>query len=105
MTRPVVIASNRGPVSFEIRGDELISSRGAGGLVSGIGPLVQGTDTTWIAAALSAGDRQAGASGTITAAGFQVRTLAIDKDILDKAYNIIANETLWYLYHLSLIHI
>ncbi len=99
MTRPVVIASNRGPVSFEIRGDELISSRGAGGLVSGIGPLVQGTDTTWIAAALSAGDRQAGASGTITAAGFQVRTLAIDKDILDKAYNIIANETLWYLYH------
>jgi len=86
-------------VSFDVRGDELISSRGAGGLVSGLAPLIHGTDTTWIAAALSEGDRRAGASGTITAAGFQVRTLVIDKDILDQAYNVIANETLWYLYH------
>lgn len=99
MKRPVVIVSNRGPVSFEIRNNELVSSRGAGGLVSGLGPLVHGTDTTWIAAALSAGDRQAGESGTISAAGFQVRTLAIDKDTLDQAYNVVANETLWYLYH------
>jgi len=99
VNRPVVIASNRGPVSFEIRDDELISSRGAGGLVSGVGPLVHGTDTVWIAAALSNGDRRAGESGTISAAGFNVRTLAIEKDIFDKAYNVIANETLWYLYH------
>lgn len=99
MKRPVVIASNRGPVSFEIRDDELIASRGAGGLVSGLGPLVQDTDTQWYAAALSEGDRRAGATGTMEAAGFMVRIVDIDRETLDGAYNTIANGTLWYLYH------
>lgn len=99
VSRPVVIASNRGPVSFELREDELVSSRGSGGLVSGLGPLVHDTDTMWIAAAMSAGDRRASESGTITAAGFKVRTLVMDEDVFDKAYNVIANETLWYAYH------
>jgi len=97
--RPLVIASNRGPVSFEIRDDELIPSRGAGGLVSGLGPLVQDTDTQWYAAALSEGDRRAGAAGTIDAAGFKMRIVDIDRETLDGAYNTIANGTLWYLYH------
>ena len=82
MKRPVVIASNRGPVSFEIRDDELVASRGAGGLVSGLGPLVQDTDTQWYAAALSEGDRRAGATGTMEAAGFMVRIVDIDRDCL-----------------------
>ena len=99
MTRPIVIASNRGPVSFAVVDGELISSRGAGGLVSGLGPLARGSDTTWIAAALSDGDRRAAESGTIEADGYKVRTLAIDPDDLDKAYREIANETLWYVMH------
>jgi len=99
VSRPVVIVSNRGPVSFEVSDGALVSTRGAGGLVSGLGPLVRDTDTQWFAAALTDGDRKAGASGTITAAGFQVRVVEIDRDVLDKAYNLIANETLWYLHH------
>ena len=99
MSRPIVIASNRGPVSFAAVDGELIASRGAGGLVSGLGPLVHGTDAKWIAAALSDGDRQAADSGMIEAEGFQVRTLAIDPDDLNLAYNVIANETLWFIFH------
>lgn len=99
MPRPLLIASNRGPVSFKLIDGELVASRGAGGLVSGIGPLVEGTETTWMAAALSEGDRQAASSGVIEAEGFRVRTLDIDPDDLDMAYNTIANETLWYIYH------
>lgn len=99
MSRPVVIASNRGPVSFDVVGGELVATRGAGGLVSALGPLVRGTDTTWIAAALSDGDRTASKSGKIKAEDFTIRTLDIDRDDLDLAYNVIANETLWYLYH------
>ncbi len=99
MSRPTLIASNRGPVSFELVDGELVSSRGAGGLVSGLGPLIRGTDTPWIATALSAGDRIAAKSGTIEAEGFTIRALAIDAEDLDLAYNKIANETLWYLYH------
>ena len=99
MPRPILIASNRGPVSFTLTDGELVSSRGAGGLVTGIGPLVHDTDTTWIAAALTDGDRHAAASGTIEAEGFTVRTLDIDANDLDLAYNTIANKTLWYAYH------
>lgn len=99
MSRPTLIASNRGPVSFELVDGELVASRGSGGLVSGLGPLVRGTDTPWIATALSEGDRIAAKSGTIEAEGFTVRTLAIDVEDLNLAYNTIANATLWYLYH------
>lgn len=99
MSRPIVIASNRGPVSFASVDGELIASRGSGGLVSGLGPLVHNTDTTWIAAALSEGDRHAAESGMIEADGFKVRTLAIDPEDLDRAYRVVANETLWYLMH------
>lgn len=99
MPRPIVIVSNRGPVSFELDGGELVATRGAGGLVSALGPLVRDTDTTWIAAALTDGDRQAATSGVIEAEGYKIRTLDIDREDLDRAYNTIANETLWYLYH------
>src|SRR5699024_2349635 len=44
--RPLVLVSNRGPVSFEIDSDgEPRARRGAGGLISGLAPLVRGTDT------------------------------------------------------------
>jgi len=99
MARPFVLASNRGPVSFSLDDGLLTSRRGAGGLVSGLGPLVRNTDTTWIAAALSEGDRRAAADGMIEAEGYRVRTLAIDEDDLELAYNTIANATLWYVHH------
>ncbi len=52
-----------------------------------------------MAAGLSDGDRQAASEGIIEAEGFKVRTLDIDRNDLDLAYNTIANETLWYTYH------
>lgn len=52
-----------------------------------------------MAAGLSEGDRRAASTGTIEAEGFRVRTLDIDPTDLDLAYNTIANETLWYIYH------
>jgi trehalose 6-phosphate synthase len=99
MARPFVLASNRGPVSFSLDDGELVSHRGAGGLVSGLGPLVRGTDTMWIAAAMSPGDRVAAADGLIEAEGYRIRTLDIDPEDFELAYNTIANETLWYAHH------
>ena len=65
-SRPVVIVSNRGPVAFSRSADgELVGKRGAGGLVSGLAPLVAGTDAIWVAAALSEADREAAAEGVI----------------------------------------
>jgi trehalose 6-phosphate synthase len=98
--RPLVIVSNRGPVSFAV--DEkgaLVSRRGAGGLVSGLGPIVAGTDVTWIAAAMSDGDRIAAEQGVVDAEGFRVRLLAFDPVIYRMAYDVVCNATLWFVHH------
>lgn len=98
--RPVVIVSNRGPVSFRHGDDgELVAKRGAGGLVSGIGPLVAGTDATWIAAAMSDADREAAAGGVIEAEGFRVRALDLDPDDFRLAYDVVCNAVLWFVHH------
>lgn len=98
--RPIVIVSNRGPLSFSRGSDgELVARRGAGGLVSGLGPLVIGTDTTWVAAAMSAADREAASAGVIEAEGFRVRAVSIPVEQYRMAYDVIANATLWFAYH------
>ncbi len=99
MTSPVVLVSNRGPVSFTEVDGELVGRRGGGGLVSGLAPLVAGTDTTWIAAALTPGDRLAASEGVIDAADMRVRTLDIDPTTLRLAYDVVCNSTLWFLHH------
>ena len=57
MAPPLVVVSNRGPISFRADPDApggVSPRRGAGGLASGLGPLVRGTDAIWIAAAAGA---------------------------------------------------
>jgi len=101
----VVIVSNRGPVSF--RRDEhgaLVGRRGAGGLVSGLAPLVAGSDALWIAAALSDDDRAAAAEGVVEAGGLRVQVLAPDRSDLGLAYDVVSNETLWFAHHGMLDH-
>jgi trehalose 6-phosphate synthase len=95
-----VIASNRGPLSFRLDdAGETVARRGAGGLVSGLAPLVVGTDTIWIAAAISAGDRAVADSGVVEAEGFRTQLLAIDPGTYAMAYDVVCNATLWFLYH------
>jgi trehalose 6-phosphate synthase len=98
--RPTVIVSNRGPVSFGRDEDgQLTARRGAGGLVSGLGPLVADTDATWVAAAMSDADRDAASAGVIEAEGFRVRAVSMPADRYRMAYDVIANATLWFTYH------
>jgi trehalose 6-phosphate synthase len=96
----VVIVSNRGPLSFRLDANgDLVATRGAGGLVSGIAPLVVDTDTLWIAAAMTDGDRVAARRGRQEARGFNVRTLDLDPDEYRMAYDVVCNSTLWFLHH------
>jgi len=99
-TRPIMIVSNRGPVSF--RRDEsgsLVARRGAGGLVSGLAPLVVGTDTSWIAAALSDEDREAATAELVEADGFRVRLLDLDPEDFRLSYDVVCNAALWFVHH------
>ena len=95
-----VIVSNRGPLSFSVAEDgRLVARRGAGGLVSSLGPLVEGTGAMWIAAAMSDADRLAASGGVVEAEGFRYRSLAIPPETYRLAYDVISNATLWFLSH------
>lgn len=95
-----MLLSNRGPLSFTVADDgSLTARRGAGGLVSGLAPLVRGTDAIWIAAAMSDGDRAAAAQGVVEAEGLRTRLLAIDADTYGAAYDVVCNATLWFAHH------
>ncbi len=95
-----MIVSNRGPVAFH-RDDAgaLVGRRGAGGLVSGLAPLVAGTEAIWVAAALSDADRAAAAEGVIESGGLRVRTVELDPEDLRQAYDVVSNSTLWFAHH------
>ncbi len=96
--RPVVIASNRGPASFEVDDDgSVVTRRGGGGLASGLRSLTDEPGTVWISAAMSDGDRAAIGSPDAAEAG--VRLLDIAPDDYRAYYDTISNETLWFAHH------
>ena len=96
----LVIVSNRGPLSFAPGPDgRPVARRGAGGLVSSLGPAVAGTGATWFAAAISDADRQAATAGVVEAEGFRLRSLVIEPEAYRQFYDAIANATLWFLNH------
>ena len=96
--RDVVIASNRGPVSFEVGEDGApVARRGGGGLASGLRSLTESPGTVWISAAMTEGDRSAVDHPSAAEAG--VRLLDIDPDDYRAYYDTISNETLWFLHH------
>jgi trehalose 6-phosphate synthase len=96
----LVIVSNRGPLSFALdENQQLVARRGAGGLVSSLSPLVAGTDTIWIAAAMGEHDRAAAERGLMDVEGFRLKSLALDPGRYRMAYDVVSNATLWFLYH------
>jgi trehalose 6-phosphate synthase len=111
MKQRVLVASNRGPVSYQFRADgSLAGSRGGGGMIAGVssGLTALGAETsvTWICAALTDADRTvarrqgADASGEGDRASVAVRMLDIPPGIFDRAYNNVANSALWFVHHL-----
>jgi trehalose 6-phosphate synthase len=96
----VFVVSNRGPLSFtRNEAGELEARRGAGGLVSTLGPAIADRRATWIAAAITDEDREAAGGGLIEADGFRLRQLVFDPDVYRMYYDVIANSTLWFLHH------
>ena len=105
MNQRVLVASNRGPVSYQFGADgSLTGSRGGGGMIAGVADglaaLGPEASATWICAALSDADRAvARARDTSDGSGIEVRMLDIAPDIFDRAYNRVANSALWFLLH------
>jgi trehalose 6-phosphate synthase len=103
-TAPLVLVSNRGPVTFQ---DDGSVRRGTGGLVTALTGLASHRDAVWIASSLSEGDerRAAEADGrpfsVQSPAGgeYEVRLVVSDPDAYDRFYNVFANPMLWFIQH------
>ncbi|MEU6507746.1 MULTISPECIES: trehalose-6-phosphate synthase [unclassified Streptomyces] len=103
----VLVASNRGPVSYTAdENGALHAKRGGGGLVSGLSAIGPEANAVWVCAALGDGDREAvrrADGGLLPGAdtgGQRVRMLDIDAAVHADAYNGIANSVLWFVHHM-----
>ena len=106
----LLVASNRGPVTVEaVEGGEDEVRRGGGGLVSGMqAALAASPGAVWVCSALSDRERvlarraqgQPLSAVDVDTGDIAVRMLPIDSGTFRRAYNGIANSTLWYLAHM-----
>jgi trehalose 6-phosphate synthase len=101
---PLVLVSNRGPVTFHAGGE---IQRGSGGLVTALTGLASHRDAIWIASAMSEHDAEVslehdgGAFPVRSPDGgeYQVRLVVSDADAYDRFYNVFANPMLWFIQH------
>jgi trehalose 6-phosphate synthase len=109
MEQRVLVASNRGPVSYEFGADgNLTSKRGGGGLIaglmSGLAAVGAGDQVTWTCAALSDADRAAArqqhGAGVNGSPELPVCMLDIPQHTFECAYNSVANAALWFVHHM-----
>jgi trehalose 6-phosphate synthase len=101
---PLVLVSNRGPVTFQ---DDGSVKRGTGGLVTALTGLASHRDAVWIASALTDGDarkaqeEQGRPFSVRSPAGgeYQVRLVVSEEEAYDRFYNVFANPMLWFIQH------
>lgn len=104
--RSLLAASNRGPVSLVSDGEGGTTAvRGGGGLVSAMSSALADGDGLWVCSALNDRERTAARAtdGRLADLGVEeldVRMLPIDSGTFSRAYNGIANSTLWFVNHL-----
>ena len=100
---PLVLVSNRGPVTFEHDG----MRRGGGGLVTALTGLASHRDAVWIASAMTPADAEVSEQhqgrpfevSTQDGRTYRIRLVQSDPDAYDRFYNIVANPMLWFIQH------
>src|SRR5688572_25002767 len=108
--RALIVASNRGPVTFVYEGGKKFSSRrGSGGVVTAVSSIARERQPVWIACAMTEGDRRRAALADeqgetlIVPPGpnpeFRLRFVVPDNETYNKYYNEISNPLLWFLQH------
>jgi trehalose 6-phosphate synthase len=102
--QPLVLVSNRGPVTYGPGGEV---RRGTGGLVTALIGLANHRPVTWVASAMTDEDvlqaeRHQGRPfpvKTPDGGEYLVKLVASDAEAYDRFYNIIANPMLWFIQH------
>ncbi|MCW2922659.1 MAG: Trehalose-6-phosphate synthase [Thermoleophilia bacterium] len=104
----LLVASNRGPVTFRVAdGGEFVARRGGGGLVTALSGLARHHAVTWISHVMGEGDEamsdsvEGGAFEEHARGGatYRLRLVGRADRTYDRHYLEIANPLLWFLQH------
>ena len=108
-SRRLIIASNRGPVEYQLTQDKTLKARrGAGGMVTALIDVGNRMDVTWVAMTMTEGDRLAAKQAQqhngllpslLPSQKMHLRYVSITKEAYRKHYEKISNELLWFLQH------
>ena len=103
--RRLIIASNRGPLEHKIEPDgSLTASRGSGGMVTALLATARFVPMTWVASAMTDGDRRAAVEaegGTVKVPDYEiyVRFVTVPQPVYQRHYYVICNPLLWFIQH------
>jgi trehalose 6-phosphate synthase len=103
--RRLLLAANRGPVSFSAGSDgTLRPRRGSGGVVTALSQVGAHVPVTWVAATMSDADRRAARDPAALARALpddrvRLRFAPVERGVFEVAYNVIANPLLWFFQH------
>jgi trehalose 6-phosphate synthase len=100
--RPVIIVSNRGPVSVCRNEDGTLDiQRNAGGLVTALAGLVMNTNLLWLSRAATEDESEIGGQviSMSDETSIQVEFVTPTANAYDGYYNVISNPLLWFLQH------
>jgi trehalose 6-phosphate synthase len=105
--RSLIIASNRGPVTFQrSRSGRLRATRGSGGMVSAVSAVSRYANPIWICSPMSAEDREIAEQHpnelfpySTKDYDFRVRFVCADQEAYDLFYLTVSNPLLWFLQH------
>ena len=106
----LIIATNRGPVEYYLTQDKVLKHRrGAGGMVTALIDAGNRMEVTWVAMAMTEGDRlalkeaQQDGDGLLESPlngqNMQLRYVAVSKTAYRKHYEVFSNQVLWFLQH------
>ena len=105
--RPLILASNRGPVEHQMtQGGRPEARRGSGGVVTAYSSLAQSVEFTWVASAMGEGDRVVSNNGLgphlkspLPGHKINLRYVVTPRRVYHKYYNVFCNPLLWFLQH------
>lgn len=103
----LILVTNRGPVEYYLTQDKTLKHRrGSGGVVTALIEAMKRMDTTWVALAMTEGDRQAlkeAQNGLLPSPDgnqkMRLRYVAVPKSAYHRYYDVISNQVLWFLQH------
>ncbi len=97
----LVVVANRGPATINVVEEgRLVIGYSAGGLAPSLARALVGRASTFVAAAMTEGERRAAAEGVPPGLeGIDLCYVNLPEALRRAAYGVISNQVLWYLHH------